>query len=210
MREARSGGRTTARQRSVRSGYRMAGILKGEVRQADLEPVGRHEQAPERHINVRHQPQRGRGHARCRRMPTSVHDPEPAGDNFAHLRRLTLWNHSPGVLKRLQPFDRGQNPLRCQVRVGTRVTRDVRPNLSNLGKRLRRPDKLGHSPSRRFASSWKMPLLRSSCARPISIFARNTRRSIASSTVALAGSSRMASTIRSRVIDEVMMPRFWR
>ncbi len=139
---------------------------------------------------------------------TSVHDPEPAGDDFAYLRRLTFWNHSPGVRKRLQTLDCGQYPLCCQVRVGTRVKRDVRPNLFNVGKSLRRPSQLGHSPSRRFASSWEMPSPRSSCARPISIFARNTRRSIASSTVALAGSSRMASTIRSLVIGAVMMPRF--
>ena len=45
---------------------------------------------------------------------TSVHDPEPAGDNFADLRRLTLWNHSPGIRKRPQTLDRGQDP--CAVR----------------------------------------------------------------------------------------------
>ena len=49
----------------------------------------------------------------------SVHDPEPAGDNFAYLRRLTLWNHAPGVRKHLQTLDRGHDPLRCQVCVGT-------------------------------------------------------------------------------------------
>ncbi len=49
----------------------------------------------------------------------SVHDPEPAAYNFAYLRRLTLWNHSPGVRERLQTLDRSHDPLRCQVCVGT-------------------------------------------------------------------------------------------
>ena len=56
----------------------------------------------------------------------------------------------------------------------------------------------GHSPSRRLTSSCGMPWPASSSARPASILARKTGRSMASSNVALSGRSRSASRIRSR------------
>ncbi len=140
--------------------------------------------------------------------PSSVHDSKLAGDDFTKLRRGALQDHPPRVWKHPKAFNRGHDSLHGQVRIELRVNRDVRANLFDIRDGLRRPNEIGHRPRRRLTSSCGMPSPRSSCVKPVSIFARKTSRSIASSTVASAGSSRMASTILSRVIRVVMLPRF--
>jgi len=91
-----------------------------------------------------------------------------------------------------------------QVRISSRVLGDIGTDGLKVPKRLRGPEDRRHTPSRRLTSSCEIPLPSSSSARPASILARNTSRSMASSKVASGGKSWSASRIRSRVVGVVI------
>ena len=80
-----------------------------------------------------------------------------------------------------------------EVGVASRVACNIRADRLDVLDRLGSPDDPDHRRSRRFTSAWSMPCLASSSANPRSIFAKRTKRSIASSSVASAGSFSIAS-----------------
>jgi hypothetical protein len=134
-----------------------------------------------------------------------VYNSKPADDNLSNVVLIALGDHSSRFWKVLEAFNGCDDSTDREVGVTRRVFCDVCANCLDVPQRLGGPDDAGHRPRRRLASSWGMPLPASSSLRPASILARNTRRSIASSTVASGGISRSASMIRSRVSGSDMI-----
>src|SRR5271166_185552 len=128
----------------------------------------------------------------------SIHDAVGADDDFAKVAIVALRDDSAGLRELGESLDRHEKPLDHQLCVELRVLGDVRADRIEISERLRGPEDPVHRRKRRLTSSCGMPLPASSSLRPASIFARKTRRSMASSTVASGGKSRSASKIRSR------------
>jgi hypothetical protein len=134
-----------------------------------------------------------------RRHLRRIYNSKPADDHLSNVVLIALWHHPSRFRKVGEAFNGCDNPTDREVGVARRVFCDVCANRFDVPQGLGGPDDAGHRPRRRLASSWGMPLPASSSLRPASILARNTRRSIASSTVASGGISRRASIIPSRV-----------
>jgi len=121
-----------------------------------------------------------------------VHDSILPGDNLSQVRSLSLRHHSARIGKLSKSFNGCNKATDGKVGPSRRVDFDKGAKLFEISYRSGRPEKLDHTPRRRLTSSCGIPSPRSSCARPSSIFARNTNRSMASSTEASGGNSRIA------------------
>src|SRR5205807_2207927 len=101
-------------------------------------------------------------------------------------------------------LDSGEDSRNRQIGVLLRIFGDVVADGAEVAQRLWRPCNLHQSPKRLLASSWGTPSDLSNSANPLSILAKKTSLSIASSTVASAGMAFSTSIIRSRVNGSCM------
>src|SRR6266705_5098592 len=126
-------------------------------------------------------------------MPEPIHDTVVAVDDLADSFVAELRHDASRARVVLESLHSGDDAFDDEIGVVRRVTGHMRAYRLDVLDRLRRPDDLGHLRSRRFASAWAMPCPASSSANPRSVFAKSTRRSMASSSVASAGSFSITS-----------------
>src|SRR5436853_2765653 len=107
-------------------------------------------------------------------------------------------------------LDSGEDSHNRQIGVLLRIFGDVVADGAEVARRLWRPCNLHQSPKRLLASSWGRPSDLSNSANPLSILAKKTSLSIASSTVASAGMAFSGSIILSRVNGSFMTLLSWR
>src|SRR3990172_9053572 len=113
--------------------------------------------------------------------PEAIDHPEGSDDELAEPRFADFRDDTSDLRKLGQTVGRGNDARDDQVGVLRGVPGDEAPDRLEIIDRARRPAKPGHAPKRRFTSSWGIDCPASSWARPSSILARKTRRSIASS-----------------------------
>jgi hypothetical protein len=123
----------------------------------------------------------------------AIHNAVVTVDDLADRLVAKLRHHPSGARVLLKSAHRGNDPFNDEVGVASRVACNLRADRLDVLDRLGSPDDPDHRRSRRFTSAWSMPCPASSSANPRSIFAKRTKRSIASSSVASAGSFSIAS-----------------
>src|SRR5206468_11926270 len=123
----------------------------------------------------------------------AIHNAVVTVDDLADRLVAKLRHHPSGARVLLKSAHRGNDPFNDEVGVASRVACNIRADRLDVLDRLGSPDDPDHRRSRRFTSAWSMPCPASSSANPRSVFAKSTRRSIASSSVASAGSFSITS-----------------
>src|SRR3989449_6359739 len=123
----------------------------------------------------------------------AIHNAVVTVDDLADRLVAKLRHYPSGAKVLLKSAHRGNDPFNDEVGVASRVACNIRADRVDVLDRLGSPDDSDHRRSRRFTSAWSTPCPASSSTNPRSIFAKRTKRSIASSSVASAGSFSIAS-----------------
>src|SRR5438445_6749671 len=123
----------------------------------------------------------------------AIHNAVVAVGDLADRLVAKLRHYPSGARVLLKSAHRGNDPVNDEVGVASRVACNIRADRVDVLDRLGSPDDSDHRRSRRFTSAWSTPCPASSSTNPRSIFAKRTKRSIASSSVASAGSFSIAS-----------------